>query len=297
MTHELEIPTIADTCMLVILKRKRLSTVKRVDEDAIDEVRDLYGDESLSMSKHLFKEGPVRMLLRELDRAYAAHKDMSAAYIDRGPRIIPATKFEEYATTMEEFRMNIEKQATEVVNDWDTHVHNDMMYRQSRASTAQRASLISVDEYPSAWQAAGMFGITWTVRPIAKDSDFRVQVPQYAKDNLRSELDELVDIVRKDMLKNMLEPVQEAVKKLSIPIGEKGSVFRDSLVENLRQALYKAREMNVNQDPALTKAIEEMNVVVNGFVGSPESMRNMEEKRAKAAKKLDELVGTFTDLM
>lgn len=295
--HNIEIPTIADTCMLAVLSRKRLRTTRQVAHHVRDTVRQQLGDESLTLSKHLFKEGPVRDLLRLLDRAYDEHKDITAAYIDRGPRVLPGDMFDIYAETMEGYKAKIEAEGQKVFDNWDALCDADVEHRKRKCLNDTQRSLVSRSEYPTQEQAEHMFSMTWCVRPIPKGEDFRTQVPEYMKARLQDELDEAVSVVRRDMIQRMLKPVADAVEKLKVPIGEKGSVFRDSLVENLQHSLHTAKSLNVNDDPALSDAITEMNLVVNGYVGSADSMRTMQEKRDMAAKKLDELVGTFTSLV
>lgn len=297
MTDTFEIPTMADTCMLARLKRKKPSTTKQVTHDVRDAIRDQLGDESLTLNKHLFKEGPVRDLLRMMDRVYEDHKAMTAAYIDRGPRVLPGDQFDAYAEIMENHKEKLEAAAKQVFAQWDQLVQQDIDHRKRKCKTADQASLVHVGEYPTQEQAEDMFYFTWTVKPIPKGEDFRTQVPQYMKDRLADELNEARDAVRHDLIARMLEDVKKAAEKLAVPIGEKGSVFRDSLVNNLQQTLHTARTFNVNGDPNLEKAISELNIAVNGYVGSAESMRSMEGKRLQAAKKLDELVGTFSSLM
>jgi len=73
MNTQLNIPTIADNNMLVSLKRKKPTTSVQVDADVRDTVREQLGDESLTLSKHLFKTGGVRVLLRKIDRIYDWH--------------------------------------------------------------------------------------------------------------------------------------------------------------------------------------------------------------------------------
>lgn len=292
---EIKIHTLADTCMLAVLSRKRLATTRRVDDGTRDSIRNQLGDESLTLSKHLFKDGPVRELLRLLDRIYDTHKELTAPYVDRGPRLLPAVKFEEYAEIMTEYENKLSAGAASLMANWEQYVANDMVSRANK-SIATKAALITRDEYPTAREAAQMFSMTWKVKPLATGSDFRTTVPEYVKERLQDEMDEAVDIIRKDLLQRMLKPVQDAVEKLRIPIGEKGSVFRDSLVENLQSALKTASDLNVGGDAELTAAIAEMRLIVHGHIGSPDTLRTLQDKREKAAAKLAALTNTLSGL-
>lgn len=295
VASDMKVHTLADSCMLAVLSRKRLATTRRVDDDTRDAVRAQLGDGSLTLSKHLFKSGPVRDLLRMLDRVYADHTQMTAPYVDRGPRLLPAAKFEEYAECMTEHENAIAAAAAPLISNWEQLVAADMAERAAR-STSQQSSLIDRSEYPAAHEAQHMFSMTWKVKPLPVGQDFRTEVPEYVKERLADEMNEAVEIIRKDLLQRMLKPVKDAVEKLSIPIGEKGAVFRDSLVENLQQALKTAQDLNVGGDEQLTAAINEMRLIVHGHIGSPDTLRTMQDKRERAAAKLAALTDTLAGL-
>lgn len=292
---DMKVHTLADVAMLAVLSRKRLATTRRVDDGTRDSVRAQLGDESLTLSKHLFKQGPVRDLLRQLDRIYDMHKQLTAPYVDRGPRLLPAAKFEEYAEIMTEAETKLAAASRAVIVDWEQHVADDMVFRASK-TTGLKAAMIDRGEYPASHEAQHMFSMTWKVKPLPVGQDFRTEVPDYVKERLADEMNEACDIIRKDLLQRMLKPINEAVEKLKIPIGEKGSVFRDSLIENLQGALKTAQDLNVGGDPELTAAVDQMRLIVHGHIGSPDTLRNMQDKREKAAQKLAALNDTLSGL-
>jgi hypothetical protein len=290
MTEEIQMEqhTIADSCLLATLERQRMSTSRRADQHTEERVRQQEGDDSITIRKHLFKQGPVRELLRILDAAYAEHKKLTAPWVDRGPRLLPGTMFEKYSQTMVEYKDTIDELVPKIVGNWDNLVSMDMNDRQ-RAG----AKSIMPSEYPDSNDVARMFSVDWRVSPVPKDTDFRVEVPEYVKEKQRATLKHAVEGVRQDILGRMLEPTKRAIAKLQIEIGSKGSIFRDSLVENLQEALQQAEDLNVTGDVGLGDAIQKMRVVVHAHLGSADSLREQEQHRATAAKKLAELVGVF----
>ncbi len=297
MNTKIDIPNIADNNMLVTLKRKKPTTSAQVDEEVRDEAREKFGDESLTLTKHMFKHGEVRLLLRKIDRIYDWHKAETVPYVDRGDRILPGTFFKAYAKYMLDAIQDVDNTRGVVIAQWDKHVQADIAYRTSRAaSSAVWDNKISVDEYPTAKAAESMFSVKYSVKPIPKGEHLMTCVPQWQKDQLNEDIEDIVDIVRADLLSRMLKPVKAAIEKLSIPIGDKGATFRNTLVDNLHEALETARKLNIGDDPKVNLAIEEMAEVVHGHIGSSETMRNLEGKRSEAAKKLSQLSDTLGGL-
>jgi hypothetical protein len=176
------------------------------------------------------------------------------------------------------------------------HIHEDMHQRTQKANTLLAKHNISQAEYPTAQDAAHMFSVKYRVKAIPKGEHLLTVVPQWQKDQLNEDMVEIVDIVRADLISRMLKPVAAAVEKLSIPIGDRGSVFRDTLIDNLQEALATARQLNIGDDPKVTLAIEEMSKVVHGHIGSSETMRTLEGKRKEAADKLSGLLDTLGGL-
>lgn len=292
MSTELKHHTIADNCVLATLECHRVSTSRRASKSAEQRIRNEENDNSLTLRRNLFKDGPVRDLLRLIDAAYNDHKELTAPWIDKGPRLLPGPRFQAYADRMNDHAAAIDKAAQDVVANWSQLVHADIQRRQT---TGQKQ--ISIDEYPTQDQAAQAFGIQWRVAPVPQDSDFRVQVPEYVKQRQRESLQRAVDGVRVDLLKRMLEPVRRAAEKLAVPIGEDGSVFRDSLVGNLKDALAQAQHLNISGDPDIAAAVTELRQTLMEDVGTAESLRLQQEKRTQAASKLSKLADTFEGLL
>jgi hypothetical protein len=262
-------------------------------------VRETYADSSLNVRANQFASGPVRELLRISDRAYAEHAEMTVPYAERGARLLPGDRFEHYAARMEHYKAELERQLPYVVEHWDELVTIDIESRQAQArhrKPHETPKPISRDTYLRADQVVKSFGIEWDVSPVPYN-DFRTQMPEYVKEKNRAKMQYVEQLVRREVIGRMLEPVKHAIEKLEIPLGEKGSVFRDSMMSNLQDVLQQAAQLNVADDPDIAKAIQEMTVVVHGYMGSAESLRTQAEHRKNAAAKLNELSNMFNGLL
>lgn len=299
-----EIPTLADTAMLVILSRKKITTQKSADESTTQKVRDQENDQSLSVKKGLFVgTNKVRDLIRMMDRAYTDHRAATVPYIDKGPRMLPSSRFTEYAEMMEGHKERVQKQRLEVISCWDELVEQDIKNRRSHMIEKQRqggkfATLenITAAEYPTASEVAERFSLHYVMRPISKGEDFRTQVPEYVKQALNEELASVATQARRTLILRMIDQSKLAMEKFSIPIGEQGGIFRDSIIENMQGTLALARDFNTTGDEKLEEAITDLNAVINGFIVTPDAMRNQQHKREQAASKLADLVDTLGGL-
>lgn len=275
-------PSLADRAMLVRLTRKRLRTSLR-DKSLEDSVRAQTGDQSITVSKHLFrdKNNPVRKMLRMADEVYKLHTDNSLPWVDRGPRLIPTSRYMDYMQTMRDAISKVDALKPQIINNWHQHVADDIRARGGNASAM---------DYPSAGEAEQMMAFDVQALPVPDANDFRVQVDDSTKEALRRALGEAEDLARRDVIQRMLEPLQRASEKLAVPIGKEGSIFRDSLVENVREGVRQARQLNIAEDPDLVAAIEHIEQTIEQDVANPQALRTVQGSREKAKASLDEIV-------
>jgi hypothetical protein len=304
------LPTLADRTMLAVLRRTPLKTARKMAEDAQEEVRELLGDESASVSAHLFKDktNPVRQLIMMDGQAYADHRKMTSPWVDAGPRLLNSDMFDTYRKKMNKWVDDIRHaMETQILPNWDDLVRKDMEYRKQAAyadpnpaSRDRKLARISILEYPDHDQIATRFNLTWRVRPVGND-DSRCKIPQWQKDqmreNLMEELNDAVGLVRKDLAQRMLEPIEKAIEKLSISIEEKNSIFRESLIENLSTTLDLIKQLNVTGEQAMDDAIAKATKVIHGSMPTSDALRSSDAARSKTVAELDDLKKTFDGLM
>lgn len=284
--------TIADTCMLAVYTAHKISTTRRADKQTEQRIRREENDESITVNKHLFKKGPVRELLQLMDKAYDEHIALTAPWVDKGPRILPGERFQAYERAMNSHKEAVAQARRPVLDEWDTLVYQDISMR---SQAGQKG--VDLNQYPSRGQIRHRtFTIEWRVDPIARDNDFRVEVPEYIKQQRRDYVQSAVEIVRADLLKRMLDPIQKAAERLSVPIGEAGSVFRDTLVENMRGALEQAKMLNVGGDPDVSDVIIQLEAVLS-VTGPADSLRTQQQHRERTAEKLAVLSKQFAGMV
>lgn len=302
-------PSITDSAVLAKLKRKGMRLQRKMDESVQKEVRMVVGDDSATVSSHLFTESgsPVRELIRMDGRAYQWHKKETLAWADAGPRLLVGPKIQDYvreAKNLSDAQDKFLKE--EVLIQWDQLVQRDMQFRAKAAMSEPnpvkrdaKLARISADEYPTAEEMEGKFSLTFRILfvnaddPRAKLSD---DVVKTCLENAELEKQDAMVQARKDIAARMVVPLVNAVNKLKVPVDEKGAVFRDSLVNNLYEALEEVKNFDFSDDPDLVEAIAKANDFLYGVMGGTESLRTMPEARDKAANSLEELSRVFTNL-
>ena len=278
------IKTLADRAMLAKLTRSRIRTSFR-DKDLETTVRATSGDDSITVHKHLFrdKNNPVRALLRKADEVYRVHKDATLPWVDAGPRLLRSDKYFDYMQDMRTAIAAVDADKPAVINNWSQLVQDDI---------ASRGGAACINDYPTREQADTMFGFDVQVYPLPDTRDFRIDVGDEAREALQAALQDAEARAKAEVVRRMMDPISKAAEKLSVPIGEQGHIFRDSLIENLKASIAQAREINISDDPELAELIDTIDrEIANSTVVNKEALRTQQGSRDEAKAKLDDILG------
>lgn len=143
------------------------------------------------------------------------------------------------------------------------------------------------NDYPPLEEIKRRFGHSLKVFPLPNADDFRIMdgISPEEAEAMRLEalngLQEQVNDALKDLWGRMSKVVVAMQERLSIPHGEKGGKFHDTLVENIRDIVDKVPTLNLTGDVVLTQVAKEM----EDLLVAPDALRTDPDLRAaKAAK-------------
>ena len=287
---QVRVSTLADKAMLARLSRRSLSTTVR-DKALEQSVRSSTGDDSITVSKHLFKDKgcEVRKLITQYDEVYRLHIENTMPWIDRGPRLLPSRNYFKYMETMRAAIEKVDKQVPTIRDRWDYLVAQDI---------ARRGGSACVQDYPPAYRVLEAFSVDLQILPLPDTGDFRVDVDEGTRESLRTALEQAEQAARADIIRRMLEPVTKAAEKLATPIGDTGSVFRNSLIHNVYDGIAQAKQLNISDDPELAKQIELIEHKMREVAAptATEALRTSQARRDKAKAALDDIMGNLGQL-
>lgn len=313
-----DMPSINDRAMISVLKRRDTRMTSVYDEATQDELREAIGDNSLTANKRLFKheDSPVRELIRLSNALYRFHNQHTLESGTIGERVLDLQP-RKGEHVLVEFRRAIDERISQIMekarNDlyprWDDIVQQDIDFRSEVAkadpdpsSRARKLSRISVHEYPTADEMLNQFSISWDLKAISDESAIArlTRGPAEILEKARSDVQRIIagvqHSVKQDLAERMLSPITRAVAKLEVPIGEKGSVFRDSLIDNLKEQLDHISNLCIIDDPDTHAAIAKARAVIDQTLPTHEALRTSQDARDKALNQLNDLAKTFNGL-
>ena len=290
-TQLMEDTSIASRAMKAVLHRGNGAGNRNRDKAAEQLVKEQFGDQGQIVTRKLFanKAGLIARRNQLANEMYAYHMRSTLPHGDDGSRLLPNSQYFEYTTKMASYEAELQRQAQYIVDNWDDIVDADMTERNAALTAQGKPATASAADYPTAGQAQALMYITWRLEPISTAADFRYDVAPEVKARLDEQLVAMQEAAKEEIFGRMLEPMSRFVKKLSVPIDEKGSVFRNSLVENLNELLADLPKMNFDGDPRVEEALAELRQIITPYVFNPDTLRQDGTARSEARRKMEEL--------
>jgi hypothetical protein len=123
--------------------------------------------------------------------------------------------------------------------------------------------------------------------PVPKPEHFNVEMKELYGAGLVAITEKKIGEAVADTWDRMMKPVMAMAEKLTKP----DAVFRDTLVENVKEMVELVPALNLTEDPALTKAATEIGKQLAAF--KADDLRNNKVVRKDAAEKAAKLVERF----
>ena len=183
--------------------------------------------------------------------------------------------------------------------NWDDVVAADMNRMAGIAYAHGKPHLVNASDYPSADEIADRFSIDVRFMPIPKTEDFdpRMGISDDDRASLQRQLEDAETNASKHVLKQMLKPLEAAAQKLVVPIGQEGSLFRDSLVSNLVEVADRMNRVNISNDPVVQDRINDLTSLVSTYAKNIDVLRADPKVRTKAASQINSLVTQMSGLV
>jgi hypothetical protein len=188
-----------------------------------------------------------------------------------GTMMLPSAN---YLAFMTEFRK--EK------NEWLTLVQDFVQHYDQLKMDAQRVlgGLYADADYPSTTEVLCKFNIDMAVFPVPS-TDFRVSIASDELTRIQQDVEARVANAQAEAMKEVWTRLYDRVKHMAEKLADPKAIFRDTLVDNLKDQCSMLSRLNFMDDPDL----ESMRQQVEGTLAShhPDALRNDPDLRRDTA--------------
>ena len=235
---------------------------KRNDHNVAQEVADKHQSDATMgrFTKVLLKSENREKFLKVAREAKVVHRRMTLPW-DEGVGLLPASMYFKFTEAMSEKRRKAEEHIEAFVKEYAEQWNGGM----SRYK-AQLGSLFDENDYPEPDRVRSKYGIRVRTFPISDPNDFRVQMSEEAKDALKAQMFQDYRSELEDALKIPFVRLHRVLSKVQEKLSEEDAIFRDSLIDNVREMVELLPALNITGNKDLEALLNRTNKEVAGIV-------------------------------
>lgn len=192
-------------------------------------------------------------------------------------RILSNKIFLDYQKELTDCKKEFKDQVNIFIANWDTFVE------QAKVSLN---TMFNPLEYPALNTLRNSFDFAIDFCPLPDDGDFRVELAQNDIDEMKENLNERMKKAQEDATRDLWIRLQQPIACIVEKLSDSEAIFRDSLIENVKEIITLIPKINIEDNPLLNSFANECNVLIK----DPQLLRDDKQEREKTALKAQELL-------
>ena len=238
--------------------------------------------------KNLFAGTSLRKDISDFAaRVRLYHNKHTLPWADKGERMLPTALFMDYKQTMNGFEQTFNMMCNNFYIEYPRLV--------AEAPTALQG-LHKAEDYPELTDVRLKFGFRRTVKPVPEAGDFRLDIPAYDLEEMRSEFMSQQDRKLAEAMREPWERLHKTLvamsEKLTDVEGDDGKKrYHDTLLTNPLELCALLTKLNITNDPKLEEARRQVEVAM--LNADMESIKEDADTRSELKSKVDAIINKF----
>lgn len=229
-------------------------------------------------------------------------REKTLPWQDGGTRLLLGTRYLTFAKKLEELVKEYNEAVAAFVADYE-----NVIDRQA----PRLGSDFDRSQYPA--DIADRFGVAIDYRPVECGNDFRVDIDDEHMTALREARDKVTMAAADRAAREPWQRMQEVVKKMVDTLKQPTKIFRDTLVDNIRDVCAAIPELNIMGDTDLDAITEEIKRELTTLTasslrdpkwraeqdsyGARDRSQNARDARTQAADKAADILKRINEVM
>lgn len=238
--------------------------------------------------KNLFAGTSLRKDIADFAaRVRLYHNQHTLPWADKGERMLPTALFMDYKQTMNGYEQTFNMMCNNFYIEYPRLV--------AEAPTALQG-LHKAEDYPDLTAVRLKFGFRRAVKPVPEAGDFRLDIPAYDLEEMRSEFmgqqdRKLAEAMREpwDRLHKVL--LATAEKLTDVEGDDSKKRYHDTLLTNPLELCALLTKLNITNDPKLEEARRQVEVAM--LNADMESIKEDADTRSQLKSKVDAIINKF----
>lgn len=190
---------------------------------------------------------------------------------DNGDRILSALAYMDYVDGLRVLKGEFESEVDKFIADYPMLVQN---------ARKLLGAMYEPGDYPVIESLKQRFEVRSGFMPMPDAADFRVDVGDEAVAEIKKSITDALGERLRLATRECWVRLDDVVKKVAETLDDPDRVFRDSLIENVREMVTLLPKMNLADDNALSVAIMEVKA---SLLVDPEGLRGPKNRKHRAA--------------
>ena len=165
---------------------------------------------------------------------------------DQGSRLLTVANYERYTELLDGLRERMVRERARFIEDYDDNVD------QARLDLGR---LFRIEDYPAKEALQGRFGIRYRIVPVPDADHFMARLASDDTARVKRDIESQIEERLHDAVGDLYRRLGEAVERVSerLQEGEDGKpfVFRNSMIENIRDLVDVVPRLNIFGDDRL----------------------------------------------
>jgi len=268
-----------------------LGSRKTLTQEQKSQAADTFGAERayLSAGKKLLDTShpAFKAVTAVRTRVIAFWKGISLPYPESGIRLIRQDDISSFTVQMTSLKVELDEAVVQL----------DARYDELKSAARRRlGSLYNAGDYPVTLR--GWFDVSYdfpSVEPPEYLRQLSPQLYQQEASRIAARFDEAVQLAEQAFTEELSKLVSHLTERLSGSEDGKPKVFRDSVVENLREFFERFRHLNIRSDQQLDELVVQAQRVVRSV--EPQQLRDNRALRQQVASQLSGVQSVLDGLL
>lgn len=284
--------TVYDSAMLVALNIRCISRTGK-SAKGTQAVEDRYGVQDVGafrvdrLSKAQFR--PVSSAMSEL-RAF--HREHTLKYPTPGYGLLPGRLYHEYLAGITQRIDRFDQAADELCAHWQVIVDD---------AQQRLGELFDPDEYPQGETVRALIGARVRFAPLPRPENVTLRLPEDELARIRRDTEASVQEGIQGAVLDLAERIRETIEHLRERLSDPNHIFRDSLVESVREMVDMIPKLNVTDDPTINHIADQARIKLTEMPAfapdtlrcDPAVRRQVHDSAAELLEGLDDYISGF----
>ena len=197
-------------------------------------------------NKRLLPKAAFAALTATISKIRSTHYEQTLPWDDQGSRMLTVANYERYTELLDGLRERMVRERARFIEDYDDNID------QARLDLGK---LFRIEDYPSKEALQGRFGIRYRIVPVPDADHFMAQLASDDTDRVKRDIERQIEERLHEAVGDLYRRLGEAVERVSerLQEGEDGKplVFRNSMIENIRDLVDVVPRLNIFGDDRL----------------------------------------------